>query len=626
MAEYPTYSTGTVSISNGDTSVVGSGTGWTDTDARAGDLIQIGTAQPVEIRDRTDATHLTLWAAWSGGAVSGGSYKVIKKSPSRFNATATMIEVSETFRAMNTDGYYFFVDDDETVPNPSYGNDGQYALQASTGKLWYKTGGAWAFVGVYKGFGLPAPWSSLQFYNLFDVASIGGSTYVCILAHINQTPPNATYWTLLASIGTAATITVGSVATGAGGDNAAVWNTGTSSAAVLNFSVPQGKSYAATSTTSLAIGTGSKAFTTQAGLAYTNGARVRATSAANAANWMEGTATYSGTTLTITVNKTNGSGTLADWNFNLAGEPGAGDLSSANNLSDVASASTSRTNLGLGTAAVRADTNFVRTDAAQTLSAAQKLQARSNAAVPILGYIHGLQMSAPGGTNALTIGIGAASDSSGSHLIILTPSMTKTSDGWVAGSGGGYDYGGTSADGWYHWYVIFNPTSGAVDAIFSANPTTPGLPSGFTHYRRIGSAKLPDGANWTGFTQRGDEFLLDVPVLDLSATAAGTTGTLVALTVPSGIKVDALYTGFAQFNSPGLYLKYSSPDVSNQAASGSNFDFVVTASGSDTNKTSQLRTRTNTSRQIRMRSDGAGLVTLIITNGWIDTRGRLGSS
>jgi len=84
-----------------------------------------------------------------------------------------------------------------------------------------------------------------------------------------------------------------------------------------------GAGYLATSTTSLAIGTGSTAFTTQAGLAYGAGARVRAASAADGTNYMEGLATaYSGTTLTINVTATGGSGVHADWNINLAGQPG----------------------------------------------------------------------------------------------------------------------------------------------------------------------------------------------------------------------------------------------------------------------------------------------------------------
>jgi hypothetical protein len=68
------------------------------------------------------------------------------------------------------------------------------------------------------------------------------------------------------------------------------------------------------STTSLAIGTGSKAFTTAGSLTFVNGMRCRAVSATGAgANWMEGTVSYSGTTLTMTVDVVSGSGTLADW-------------------------------------------------------------------------------------------------------------------------------------------------------------------------------------------------------------------------------------------------------------------------------------------------------------------------
>jgi hypothetical protein len=90
-----------------------------------------------------------------------------------------------------------------------------------------------------------------------------------------------------------------------------------------------GAGYGGTSTTSLAIATGSKAFTTQAGLAYVVGSRVRAASAADPADFMEGVVTaYVTTTLTILVDLIGGTGTDADWSFSIAGEPGA-DGSSA---------------------------------------------------------------------------------------------------------------------------------------------------------------------------------------------------------------------------------------------------------------------------------------------------------
>jgi hypothetical protein len=77
-----------------------------------------------------------------------------------------------------------------------------------------------------------------------------------------------------------------------------------------------------TSTTSLAVGTGEKVFTTQAGIQWATGQRLRAASAADVTNFMEGTASYSGTTLTLNVTLTGGSGTLDDWNIGIAGQPG----------------------------------------------------------------------------------------------------------------------------------------------------------------------------------------------------------------------------------------------------------------------------------------------------------------
>jgi len=93
---------------------------------------------------------------------------------------------------------------------------------------------------------------------------------------------------------------------------------------------PAGPSYQATSTTSLAIGTGSKTFTlAQTSRGYTIGQRLRASNTAAPANYMEGTVTsYSGTTLVLSVDRTGGSGTLASWNVNIAG-----DVGPANSLS-----------------------------------------------------------------------------------------------------------------------------------------------------------------------------------------------------------------------------------------------------------------------------------------------------
>lgn len=82
-----------------------------------------------------------------------------------------------------------------------------------------------------------------------------------------------------------------------------------------------GPGYKATSTTSLAITTGSVTFTTQSGLAYQVNDFVGASSAgAGPAFYMAGFVTsYSGTTLVTNVTNSGGSGTHADWNIALLG-------------------------------------------------------------------------------------------------------------------------------------------------------------------------------------------------------------------------------------------------------------------------------------------------------------------
>lgn len=87
-----------------------------------------------------------------------------------------------------------------------------------------------------------------------------------------------------------------------------------------------GASYAATSTTSLAIAKNvTRVFVTQSGLSYLPGNRARASSAAGLGSYMEGlVSVYTGGSLTMLVDNIGGSGTHADWNIGIAGDPGAG--------------------------------------------------------------------------------------------------------------------------------------------------------------------------------------------------------------------------------------------------------------------------------------------------------------
>jgi microcystin-dependent protein len=79
-----------------------------------------------------------------------------------------------------------------------------------------------------------------------------------------------------------------------------------------------------TSTTSTAIGTGSKAFTTQASKFFTAGVWLLIYSAADPTKFMHGQSTaYSGTSLTVNVTNIGSSGTFTDWVIAVSGTRGA---------------------------------------------------------------------------------------------------------------------------------------------------------------------------------------------------------------------------------------------------------------------------------------------------------------
>lgn len=94
-----------------------------------------------------------------------------------------------------------------------------------------------------------------------------------------------------------------------------------------------GDLFKATSSSSVAIGTGSKAFTlAETGRAFYVGAKVRvADGAAPSTNYMTGVVTaFSGTSLTVNVTAVGGSGTIASWVIGLDGSlPSLADIGAA---------------------------------------------------------------------------------------------------------------------------------------------------------------------------------------------------------------------------------------------------------------------------------------------------------
>lgn len=239
------------------------------------------------------------------------------------------------------------------------------------------------------------------------------------------------------------------------------------------------------------------------------------------------------------------------------------------------------------------------------------------------GYIDGLTMSTPGSSGNMSIAAGQATDSTSQRMMRLASSITKNTGAWTVGTGnGGLDTGVIANNTWYYFYLIFRNDTGAVDVVFSTNSSTPTLPTNYTHFRYIGAGLTNGSGQWTKFTQVGDEFWWDTPVLDVSV-AGSTSATLTTVSIPRGRKMCAIVNiNLSATGSGSSYL--SDPSNSDLAPSNTVSPLNTTgfANTAGVQNGGQFRVWTNTSAQFRRReSSGAGTV-YIATVGWIDLRGR----
>ena len=138
----PTYSTGTASVAAGGTVVTGVGGMWSGINAKQGDFISIGGSDAVLITEVTDTTHLKV-APWPAAAMTSQPYIIYQNYVGRVVGVAAAEDVGDMLEMLHVDGLPFIVSPDETVPDPSYGDDGQMAFKPSTGQWWTKTGGVW---------------------------------------------------------------------------------------------------------------------------------------------------------------------------------------------------------------------------------------------------------------------------------------------------------------------------------------------------------------------------------------------------------------------------------------------------------------------------------------------------
>jgi hypothetical protein len=154
------------------------------------------------------------------------------------------------------------------------------------------------------------------------------------------------------------------------------------------------------STSSVAIGTGTKTFTVPAGLGYVAGVQVRVYRPGDRGYYMQGSVTtYSGTTLTLNIASSNGSGTYADWRITLTvlkTVSGGGSNGLINFGTSGVSSPTVGTNKVIDSGATAGSTSLVTTSAGPTVTVGQFLviSETNNAEVALWGASN----SSPGAT------------------------------------------------------------------------------------------------------------------------------------------------------------------------------------------------------------------------------------
>ncbi len=191
-----TYVTGTISIDNADSVVVGSGTLWSVV-AEVGDWLYADGSFAL-ISEVTDDTHLALELPWAGADLSGSAYVLVKMSWLRYEPALTQQKIRALLAFLDATGTFYFVEGSE--PDVGLGDDGQWALKVNSGawKIWYKTGGVWVLQGSPVGFVWKSLWVVGTTYQLNDVVHRSGKAYISLVASNTGHDPvsSPTQWDL----------------------------------------------------------------------------------------------------------------------------------------------------------------------------------------------------------------------------------------------------------------------------------------------------------------------------------------------------------------------------------------------------------------------------------------------
>ncbi len=341
--------------------------------------------------------------------------------------------------------------------------------------------------------------------------------------------------------------------------------------------------------------------------------------------WNQYKANWSSTAAYLT-NDVVYDGAISTW---IALQPSTNVAPAVGAFWNVVAQGISPTALNAAMSSASASASTATTQAGNAATSASAAAAAAALAGALRGYIGGLTLSndAANPNTVLDIAPGMATSDDESVLIQLPSAFTKALSAWAVGTGkGGLDTGVVAANTGYHVFLIERIDTGVVDVLFSLSATAPTMPSGYTKKRRIGWIKTNASSQIVAFSQNGDEFIWAAPTLDVNALGVVTTPSLTTMSVPLGIKVNAIIRGLvliAAGATSGAFL-INSPDETSTGADIPSSNITLNVAAGENLAFGQMSVRTNTSGQIRMVSGTtSNIAVTVVTVGWIDTRGRL---
>ena len=248
------------------------------------------------------------------------------------------------------------------------------------------------------------------------------------------------------------------------------------------------------------------------------------------------------------------------------------------------------------------------------------------------GYISGFITANNGGdpNKDIDIGTGVCRSVDNTVNINLNAPITKQIDStWSIGSNAGGLASGlvVTPSTWYNIFVIYNPTTGLVDAGFDTSLSAINLlagATGYTKYRRIGAVFVNASSNIKQYAQVDGNVWLWRDI-EISIVTANQAAASLGLATPFGVRTEALLSiSMSRGSTAALYVRVFCPELNDilpapgyltQFDRGDDVGSTASGNGSFTH------VWTNTLSQVRYQASLDTTGVTIGNNGYIDYRG-----